>query len=229
MYVWLPAIEGDLFDTLQRAGIHVLDVHLPPGSCENIAYARIKPVSGGDPKQALGTMLTACHHQFPKIAYVFDEDIDIYDEEQVKWAQAWRYNPGTGTVVIPGQNINPLDPTVDIKHGTVSITKIGFDCTMPLGEDDARFARAVITPPIEQPADVEPLTEDEIEAQLRDLIQTSPKSWREILTHFAGQPYQRLYRAFGRLRPQLGRMADQHPDYPYTFADTEFVHGTGNE
>jgi hypothetical protein len=30
------------------------------------------------------------------------------------------------------------------------------------------------------------------------------------------------------LRPQLGRMADQGPDYPYTFADTEFVPGTGN-
>ena len=228
MYVWLPAIEGDLFNTLQRAGVHVLDVHLPPGSCENIAYARIRPVSGGDAKQALGVMLTGSHHQFPKIAYVFDEDIDIYDDEQVKWAQAWRYNPGTGTVVIPGQNINALDPTVDIKGNAVSITKIGFDCTMPLGQDNAKFARAVITPPIAQPVGVEPLSEDEIADKLRELIAQSPRSWREIVTYFAGQPYPHVYRAFGRLRPQLGRIADQHPDYPYTIAGTEFVHGTGN-
>ncbi len=226
MYIWLPAIEGDLFETLQRAGVHVLDVHLPPASCENIAYARIRPVSGGDAKQALGAMLTGSHHQFPKIAYVFDEDIDIYDEEQVKWAQAWRYNPGIGTLLIPGQNINPLDPSITMKSLPVSITKIGFDCTMPLGQDNAKFARALIMPPIEQPADVEPLTEDEIEDKLRELIQQSPKSWREIVTYFAGQPYPHVYRAFGRLRPHLGRMADQGPEYPYTIADTEFVPGT---
>jgi 4-hydroxy-3-polyprenylbenzoate decarboxylase len=228
MYIWLPSIEGDLFETLQRAGVPVLDVHMPPASCESIAYARIKPVSGGDAKQALGVMLTGSRQGFPKIAYVFDEDIDIYDDEQVKWAQAWRYNPGTGTLLIPGQNINGLDPSITMKQLPLSITKIGFDCTMPLGQDNAKFARAVITPPIEQPADVEPLSEDEIEDKLRGLIQQSPKSWREILTYFAGQPYSRVYRAFGRLRPQLGRMADQGPDYPYTFADTEFVLGTGN-
>jgi 4-hydroxy-3-polyprenylbenzoate decarboxylase len=229
MYVWLPAIEGELFETLQRAGVQVLDVHMPPASCENIAYARIRPVSGGDAKQALGVMLTACRQQFPKIAYVFDEDIDIYDEEQVKWAQAFRYNPGTGTLLIPGQNINPLDPSITMKTLPASITKIGIDCTMPLPRETARFERAVIAPPIEQPSNVEPLTEDEIEAALRELIEKSPRSWREILTYFAGQPYQRVYGAFGRLRPQLGRMADQQPDYGYTFADTEFVYGSGND
>jgi 4-hydroxy-3-polyprenylbenzoate decarboxylase len=229
MYIWLPAIEGELFGALQRAGVDVLDVHLPPGSCENIVYARIRPVNGGDAKQALGVMLTGSHQYFPKVAYVFDQDIDIYDEEQVKWAQAWRYNPGTGTLLIPGQNINPLDPSIAMKTLPVSITKIGLDCTMPLGQDNAKFARAVIQPPVGQPAGVAPLTDDEIEDQLRELIQQSPRSWREILTYFAGQPYPRVYRAFSRLRPQLGRMADQAPDYPYTFAGTEFVYGTGKD
>ena len=28
----------------------------------------------------------------PKIAYVFDEDVNIYNDEGVKWAIAWRYN-----------------------------------------------------------------------------------------------------------------------------------------
>jgi 4-hydroxy-3-polyprenylbenzoate decarboxylase len=100
---------------------------------------------------------------------------------------------------------------------------------MPLGQDNAKFGRAVITPPIEQPVDVEPLTEDEIGNLLRELILQSPRSWRDILTYFAGQPYPRVYRAFGRLRPQLGRMADQGPRYPYTIADTEFVHETRND
>jgi 4-hydroxy-3-polyprenylbenzoate decarboxylase len=116
-----------------------------------------------------------------------------------------------------------------MKTMPVSITKIGMDCTMPLGQDNSKFERAVIMPPIEQPAAVSPLSEDEIEAKLRELIQQSPKSWREIVTYFAGQPYQHIYQAFGRLRPQLGRVEDQGPDYPYTFAGTEFVHGTRND
>jgi hypothetical protein len=28
----------------------------------------------------------------PKIAYVFDEAVNIYNDERVKWAIAWRYN-----------------------------------------------------------------------------------------------------------------------------------------
>jgi 4-hydroxy-3-polyprenylbenzoate decarboxylase len=132
-------------------------------------------------------------------------------------------------VLIPGQNINPLDPSITMKSLPVSITKIGFDCTMPLGQDNARFARAVIAPPTEQRAGAEPFSEDEIENKMRELIAKSPRSWREILAYFAGQPYPRVYRAFGRLRPQLGRMADQAQDYPYTLAGTEFVHGTRND
>src|SRR5260370_16825598 len=108
----------------------------------------MRVVGGGDAKQALAVMLTGSHQQFPKVAYVFDEDIDVYDEEQVKWGQAFRYNPGTGTLLIPGQNINPLDPSITMEQLPVSITKIGFDCTMPLGQDTATFARAVITRPI---------------------------------------------------------------------------------
>ena len=29
----------------------------------------------------------------------------IYNDERVKWAQAWRYNPERGTVILPEQNV----------------------------------------------------------------------------------------------------------------------------
>jgi hypothetical protein len=51
-----------------------------------------------------------------------------------------------------------------------------------------------------------------------------PRTWKDIVEHFAGQPYPVLYRAFGRLRPRLGRIADERPRYPCTFADTDFVY-----
>ena len=41
----------------------------------------------------------------------------------------------------------------------------------------------------------------------------------------SSQPYRPLYRAFGQLRPKLGRREDLAPAFPYTFADTEFRRG----
>jgi hypothetical protein len=35
-------------------------------------------------------MLAGSRQWMPKVAYVFDDDVDIYSEERVKWAQAWR-------------------------------------------------------------------------------------------------------------------------------------------
>jgi hypothetical protein len=58
-------------------------------------------------------------------------------------------------------------------------------------------------------------------------IKQAPRTWYEILQHFAGQPYPPVYRALGKLRPKLGRRVDLVPAFPYTFADTEFVQGDG--
>jgi 3-polyprenyl-4-hydroxybenzoate decarboxylase len=225
--VCAAAVEGELYMTLRHVGLHVLDVHVPEATCAEVAYARIKPRSGGDAKRALGTMLSACRQVGPKLAYVFDEDVDIFDDERVKWAQAWRYNPGTDTVLIPGQYVSPLDPSITQTHFPFSITKIGFDCTIPLGGDRGKFVAATVSPPIKQPVSVKPLDEAALVEQMTAFIKQAPRTWYQILQHFAGQPYPPVYRAFGKLRPKLGRRVDLVPAFPYTFADTEFVQGDG--
>lgn len=221
------AVEADIYTALKSAGIQVLDVFIPSGSCTNIAYARIRTRGGGDAKQALSVMLSCSRQWFPKIAYVFDEDVDIFDEERVKWAMAWRYNPGKDTVIIPELNVLPLDPLAGRDQPPVNMSKVGFDCTIPLvGDyDHFAFAAATITEPFgEAPANVEKLTEDELARRMADFIQESPRTWLDILKKFHGQPSPLIYRAFGNLRPKLGRLADRRPAYPYTFADTWFVY-----
>jgi hypothetical protein len=62
---------------------------------------------------------------------------------------------------------------------------------------------------------------------MRHFIQEVPRTWQEILERFAGQPYPFVYRAFGSLRPQLGRMANASPNFPYIFSTTgNFVEGS---
>jgi 4-hydroxy-3-polyprenylbenzoate decarboxylase len=227
MYAFQQAIEGELFEKLQRAGILVQDVVAPADCGGNVAYARIKSVGGGDAMQTLGVMLTGCRQYMPKIAYVFDEDVDIYDDGRVKWAQAWRYNPGRGTLIVPGQNTMPLDPSLRQPEPPFSVTKIGFDCTMGAGAIQADFEACIVTEPISQPDIASQLPEAEIVAEMRHFIREVPRTWQEILEHFAGQPYPVVYRAFGQLRPTLGRRANASPNFPYTFSETgDFVEGS---
>ncbi len=221
------ALEGDIFTALRNAGLQVLDVYMPSGGCSNIAYARIRTRGGGDAKQALSVMLSCSRQWFPKIAYVFDEDVDIFDEERVKWAMAWRYDPKKDTVIIPELNVLPLDPLAQADHPPVNMSKVGFDCTIPLvgNYDHFAFAAATVTDQLgDPPHNVEKLTEDELAERMADFIRETPRTWLDILKKFHGQPNPIIYRAFGQLRPKLGRVADRRPDYPYIFADVWFVY-----
>jgi len=225
MSAFQPAIEGDLYLALQRAGILVKNVYLPPGGCSNIGYCSIKGRSGGDAKQALAIMLSGTRQWMPKVAYVFDEDVDIYNPERVMWAQAWRFNPEKGIMILPGMNMLPLDPSLGTDAPPVSVFKAGFDCTIPVakGVDPFAYAAAVVSEPLDVSRNTEAMTEGQIVKQMTAMIREKPRTWHEIIAEFAAQPYPVVYRAFGQLRPKLGRMADQRPDYPYTFSDSDFV------
>jgi 2,5-furandicarboxylate decarboxylase 1 len=63
------------------------------------------------------------------------------------------------------------------------------------------------------------MTEDEITKEMESLIRSAPRSWKELLQHFNGQYYRDVYRAFGRLRPKLGRLV-KAPYFPYAFSES---------
>jgi len=220
----LPALEADIFGALKFAGLDVKEVRCDLGGLSNIAYAKIKPNGAGDAKQALGLMLTCSKLALPKIAMVFDEDIDIWDDNAVKFAMAFRYMPHLDTIIIPGCNTMTVDPMIseDVAPGTAS--KIGMDCTIPLQPNFVRshFDRSTVFIPDEPPADVVQMTEAELTDDMAALIEEAPRTWKEILQRYNGQSYKTIYRAFSNLRPRLGRCNDA-PWYRYTFADSDFA------
>lgn len=220
----LPAIEADLFNCLQRAGINVLEVRSPAAGLSNMAYAKIKTGGAGDAKQALGIMLTGSKQGLPKVAWVFDEDVDIWDDNQIQWAMAFRYMPHRDTVIIPECNTMTVDPKISTNDALGTASKIGFDCTIPLGPgyNLNDFDRSAPVDLGEPPIDVNILSEQALTDQMATFIKAAPRSWKEILTEYHGQPYYLIYRAFGNLRPQLGRMNDE-PWFRYTFSSSNFV------
>lgn len=143
---------------------------------------------------------------------------------------AWRYNPQIDTLIIPDLNILPLDPLAQTNHPPVHTPKAGFDCTIPIvgNIDRVSFMKCSVTEPFgPPPADLRILEEPELERAMEAFVREAPRTWEDILRKFHGQPYPNVYRAFGGLRPRLGRVADQRPEYPYTLADLCVVHRGG--
>ena len=181
---------------------------------------------GGDANNALTLMLTCSQQSVPKVAYVFDEDVDIYDPDRVQWAFAFRDNPERGTTILPRQNANALDPSLTTFTPPFHVSKIGFDCTIPLDKEVHRWAYAVaeMVPPLDQSRPSE-MSEEDLAGDMERFIKERPRAWIEIVKNYAGQPYPVLYRAFGRLRPRLGRLVDEAPYFPYVLLDKEMIHG----
>ena len=207
---------------LKNAGIDVLDVRAQ-GPIGEICYAKIHAQSGGDPKQALHVMLTCSGETLPKVAMVFDEDVDIWNDAQIHQAMAFRFSPERDTVIVKGVPAFAVDPTAGTDDPPYMISKLGMDCMIPWGEQWHRgnFTFAVHADLGEPDPKATQMTEDEIAADMEAFIQQEPRTWKDIITRYLAQPYPLVYRAFGRLRPRLGR-TNSYPWFPYTFSGHDF-------
>jgi 4-hydroxy-3-polyprenylbenzoate decarboxylase len=102
------------------------------------------PLDDGRARQAALIALAAYHEL--KNVMVVDEDVDIFDTNDVLWAMTTRCQGPRSTIFIPGVIGHPLDPSQDpafspdIPTRGIS-TKTIFDCTVPFAMK-AEFARA---------------------------------------------------------------------------------------
>jgi UbiD family decarboxylase len=85
---------------------------------------------------ALGTEL------YTKQVIVVDEDVDIYDLEDVMWAVATRVKAEKDVLMVPGVKAAIIDPSSD--PTTFTVTKMGIDATAPINEEFAQ--RLIISP-----------------------------------------------------------------------------------
>ena len=75
-----------------------------------------------------------------KLAVVVDEDVDVYDEQEVLWAISTRMNAQRDISIIPWVTSSDLDPSgydeTGLKRGQMD-TKVIIDATRPV---DLTFA-----------------------------------------------------------------------------------------
>ncbi|MGZ7066779.1 MAG: UbiD family decarboxylase [Methanobacterium sp.] len=105
------------------------------GCCWLHAAVSIKKQTQGDGKNVLMAALAA--HPSLKHAIVVDEDIDIFNPEDLEYAIATRVKGDDDIMIVPGARGSSLDPCAT-PDGTT--TKVGVDATKPLDKKE-KFKR----------------------------------------------------------------------------------------
>lgn len=123
--------EGEILNALRRNLPNVRAVHVPHKTCGAfLAIVSMKKIADGEPKMA---MLTALGTElYTKQVIVVDDDVDIFDMDDVMWAVATRMRAEKDILLVPGVKSAIIDPTSDPK--TFTVTKMGIDATAPLEE-----------------------------------------------------------------------------------------------
>ena len=138
MFMGMPR-EPAIYQAVSRAVPHVKAVRLTEGGCAWLhGVVSIRKQHQGDAKNAIMAAFGA--HTSMKQVTIVDEDIDVYDDRDVEWAVATRFQADRGLVVLQGVRGSSIDPSA--KDGFTS--KVGIDATKPLGGDPAMFDKATL-------------------------------------------------------------------------------------
>ncbi|NHI83575.1 MAG: UbiD family decarboxylase [Candidatus Thorarchaeota archaeon] len=130
--------EPTVFKKVAERGVEVLDVHITPGGTSWLHIAvKIRKMREDDGMKAIEGAFEG--HRSGKHVWIYDEDIDIYNEQNREWAMATRFQGDTNMLVKDREPGSSLDPSAE--PGTKLTTKIGFDTTKPLVVKGKNFER----------------------------------------------------------------------------------------
>lgn len=122
------AMEGVLYEAVKARVPSLENVYLPmSGQARFHAYLQLKNPTAGDAREAIMVALTTDYRI--KHAFVFDDDIDIFNESECLFALATRTQWDQDVMIFPRTRGSALDPSIP---GFLT-TKGGIDCTKPAG------------------------------------------------------------------------------------------------
>ena len=117
------------------------DVYITVGGCSWLhAVVQIKKQNKDDGKKAITAAFEG--HKSLKHCVVVDDDINIYDPNEVEWAIATRFQADEDAVILPKQRGSSLDPSGDLTEGKKATTcKMGLDATIPSTQTGKGFKK----------------------------------------------------------------------------------------
>lgn len=131
-----PMREANIYKAVKEVVWEVKGVN-----CNSSVYTviQIKKRCEGEAKRAILAALAV--DEYMSCAVVVDDDVNIYDPEDVLWAIATRADPLKDIFVIPGVESFPLLPICEETPAGPLAAKMGVDATKPLVEAE-KFQRS---------------------------------------------------------------------------------------
>jgi 2,5-furandicarboxylate decarboxylase 1 len=161
-HFWVGGLprEARLMSALTRAGANAAAVRLTEaGSCRMHAVVSLRNAQPGAAFTAAMAVFAALAPL--KQVVVVDDDVDVFDDEQVGWALATRFQADTDLMVVPRARGGGLDPSA----GPGGVTaKLAMDATVGAAAGD-QFA--AMRSAVSDPARLQALL-DQLEPALHD-------------------------------------------------------------
>jgi len=126
------AKEAHVFMRLKEMVPSLKALNFPKSGTHFHCYLSMKKTAEGQAKHAL--MLLLGLDPYLKFVVAVDEDVNVFDEEEVLWALATRFQADTDMFMVPDVFCNRLDPSS--RDGTSA--KLALDATAPLKQDVER-------------------------------------------------------------------------------------------
>jgi 2,5-furandicarboxylate decarboxylase 1 len=131
--------EASLLKSIRNTVPTVTDVHLTlGGTCRYHLIISMKKRNEGEAKNAI--LAAFAGHYDIKHVVVVDDEIDVFNLEDVEWAIATRFQASRDLIVVNGALGSKLDPSTDDGVGS----KLGFDCTVPLNNEPMQYEKIKI-------------------------------------------------------------------------------------
>jgi 2,5-furandicarboxylate decarboxylase 1 len=192
----LNAIRTEImvWRALETAIREPVDVYVTPssGGSLNVRISMRSRVPG-EPRNAIAAAFGCLANV--KNVFVVDPDIDLFDDEQMDWALATRFQGDRDLVILPGMRAMPIDPSL---AGARLGTKTGFDLTVKHGSPGTLETILPVPPRYEGPRF------DTVTAALRD----GPKYFQDLMAAIGTDDGREVVRAIDALRASPGISRD---------------------
>jgi UbiD family decarboxylase len=126
------AKEAHIFMRLKELVPTLIALNFPKSGTHFHAYMSFRKTAEGQARHALMALLGLDHYL--KFVVAVDEDINIFDEQEVLWAIATRFQADTDMFMVSDVFCNRLDPSS--REGMSA--KLAFDATRPLTSENER-------------------------------------------------------------------------------------------
>ncbi|MCW4015298.1 MAG: UbiD family decarboxylase [Candidatus Bathyarchaeota archaeon] len=119
---------------------NVKDIAFTDGKINWLACSvSIQKRSNEEPKKVIETALEA--HKSLKHVFVFDDDINLSDPQDVMWALTTRFQADKNLYTYPTSWGSSLDPSSEQGEDRRLTCKAGFDCTIPMSKNRKDFEK----------------------------------------------------------------------------------------